>query len=247
MSIKNNLKKDAGQYVAWRSRIRIYTGRGDDGTVGLISGERVSKSNERIDAFGDIDELSSALGVLRAGVADDAMETDIPLRRIQSDLLKIGTFLAAWRNLPLLGHVERIGDEDIRFIESSIDVIEEILPDLKGFLLSAGHPSAASAHLARSICHRAERKVVRLSVELKVGRPPRQLKSYHGLPQSPIRLPVCPRPLLQPSRKGAGRYLYDLREIRITRRSSHLVSSSLFISPICFFTPAYPSSIACST
>lgn len=156
--------------------MKIYTGRGDDGTAALLSGERVPKSHERIDALGDIDELSSALGVLRAGLAGNTIETDSQLRRIQSDLLKIGTQLAAWRDIPVLDRLEKIGDEDICFLESSIDAIEEVLPELKGFLLSAGHPSAAWAHFARSICRRAERKVVRLSVELKVGRPPQQVR-----------------------------------------------------------------------
>jgi cob(I)alamin adenosyltransferase len=156
--------------------MKIYTGRGDDGTAGLLSGERVPKSHERIDAFGDIDELSSALGVLRAGLTGGALETDAVLRRIQSDLLKIGACLAAWRDAPVLERLEKIDDDDVRFIETSIDALEAVLPRLKGFLLSTGHPSAAWAHFARSVCRRAERKVVGLSVELKVGRPPRQLR-----------------------------------------------------------------------
>jgi cob(I)alamin adenosyltransferase len=156
--------------------MKIYTGRGDDGTAGLLSGERVPKSHERIDAFGDIDELSSALGVLRAGLTGEVHETDDDLRRIQSDLLKIGACLAAWRDAPVLERLEKIGDLDIRFLESAIDAIEVVLPRLTGFMLSTGHPSAAWAHFARSVCRRAERKVVGLSVEIKVGRPPRQLR-----------------------------------------------------------------------
>lgn len=156
--------------------MKIYTGRGDDGTAGLLSGERVPKSHERIEAFGDIDELSSALGVLRAGLNGQNAQIDAALRRIQADLLKIGACLAAWRDAPVLERLEKIGDEDIRFLETAIDDTDGLLPQLKGFLLSAGNPSAAWAHFARSVCRRAERRVVALSVELKVGRPPRQLR-----------------------------------------------------------------------
>jgi len=156
--------------------MKIYTGRGDDGTAGLLSGERVPKSHERIDAFGTVDELSSALGVLRAGLTGDDPETGNQLRRIQSDLMKVGAWLAAWRDAPVLEKLAGITDEDIRFLEASIDSLEEFLPALKGFLLTGGHPSAAWAHFARSICRRAERKVVGLSVELKVGRPVKQIK-----------------------------------------------------------------------
>ena len=123
--------------------MKIYTGRGDDGTAGLLSGERVPKSHERIDAFGTVDELSSALGVLRAGLTGDDPETGNQLRRIQSDLMKVGAWLAAWRDAPVLEKLAGITDEDIRFLEASIDSLEEFLPALKGFLLTGGHPSAA--------------------------------------------------------------------------------------------------------
>jgi len=156
--------------------MKIYTGRGDDGTAGLLSSERVPKNHERIDAFGDIDELSSTLGVLRAGLTKDTLEAGSQIRRIQSDLMKIGACLSAWRDAPILERLEKIGEDDIRFLETSIDTIEAILPPLTGFLLYGGHPTAAWANFARSVCRRAERKVVGLSIEIKVGRPPRQIK-----------------------------------------------------------------------
>jgi len=156
--------------------MKIYTGKGDDGTAGLLSNERVPKNHERINAFGDIDELGSVLGVLRTSLTKDTIEAENQIRRIQSDLLKIGACLSAWRNDAILSRLEKIADEDIRFLETSIDSIEEVLPKLKGFLLSGGHPSAAWAHFARAVCRRAERKVVGLSIELSFGRPAKQIK-----------------------------------------------------------------------
>jgi cob(I)alamin adenosyltransferase len=156
--------------------MKIYTGKGDDGNAGLLSGERVPKSHERVDAFGDIDELSSALGVLRGSLTKKMIKTDRQIRRIQSDLMDIGACLSAWRYAPILDSLKRIGDDEIRFLETSIDSIQETLPELKGFLLPSGHPSATWAHFARAVCRRAERKVVGLSIELRVGRPPRQVK-----------------------------------------------------------------------
>ena len=156
--------------------MKVYTGRGDDGSAGLLSGERVPKSHERIDAVGHIDELCSAIGVIRAGLNEDDADTDVKLRRIQSDLLNIGSCLAAWRNTPAFECVVQIGDEDIRFLESSIDELQDTLPELKGFLLPGGYPAAAWTHFARAVCRRTERKVVALSEEMRVGRPPRQLR-----------------------------------------------------------------------
>lgn len=156
--------------------MKIYTGKGDQGYAGLLSGERVPKNHERIMALGDIDELSSALGVLRTGLTEETMEAGKHIRHIQSDLIIIGAYLSAWRDAPILDKLQKIGDEDIRFLETSIDTIEQILPELKGFLLPAGNPSAVFAHFARSICRRAERRVVGLSIELIVGRPPKLIK-----------------------------------------------------------------------
>lgn len=154
----------------------IYTGRGDDGTTGLLSDERVPKNHERINAFGDIDELNAALGVLRSSLTEGAREPDTQIRRIQSDLLKIGACLSTWRDSPILERLEKINDTDIRFMEAAIDTLENELPQLKGFLIYGGHPSASWSNFARAVCRRAERKVVGLSVELKVGRPPRHMK-----------------------------------------------------------------------
>ncbi|MBU0973523.1 MAG: cob(I)yrinic acid a,c-diamide adenosyltransferase [Proteobacteria bacterium] len=156
--------------------MKLYTGRGDDGNAGLLSGERVPKSHERIDALGDIDELGSALGIFRAGLTRETQAAGRHIRRIQSDLMNIGACLSAWRDAPILDRLKKINEADIQFLETSIDSIQELLPELKGFVLPGGHPSEAWAHFARSVCRRAERKIAALSIELKVGRPPKQIK-----------------------------------------------------------------------
>lgn len=154
----------------------IYTGRGDDGTTGLLSDERVPKNHERIDAFGDVDELNAALGVLRSSLAEDVQGPDRQIGQIQSDLLKIGAYLSAWRDSPILDRLEKINDADIRFLETAIDSLEDELVQLNGFLIYGGHPSASWSNFARAVCRRAERKVVGLSIELRVGRPPKHMK-----------------------------------------------------------------------
>lgn len=156
--------------------MKIYTGRGDDGTAGLLSGERVPKSHERIDAIGDIDELSSALGLLRIYLPATYEEIGKEIRLIQSDLVNMGALIATWRDSPTLQGLKQIQEEHIRFLEAAIDRLDQKLPAIEHFILPDGHPSAAWAHFARTVCRRVERHVVRLSLEVKVGKPPKHLR-----------------------------------------------------------------------
>lgn len=156
--------------------MKIYTGRGDNGTAGLISGERILKSHDRIEALGDIDELISVLGLLRIYLTSDCKEKDDELRRIQTDLFDIGTLVATWRDSPAPSKCRQIGSEHIRWLESAIDYISSQVPVLEHFLLPFGHPTAVWAHFARTICRRAERHFVKLSVEAMVGKPPKLLR-----------------------------------------------------------------------
>lgn len=128
---------------------KIYTRTGDDGTTGLASGERIAKTDARVAAFGDVDELNSALGLLLA-------EPDVPepiaasLTRIQHELFEIGA------ELSLPGY-EKIGAEHVSALERDLDRLNEDLPPLKEFVLPGGTRAAALCHLARTICRRAER------------------------------------------------------------------------------------------
>ena len=156
--------------------MKIFTGKGDNGTTGLLSGERVLKSHERIDAIGDIDELTTTLGLLRVHLPKEDKEVGKEIRQIQSDLFIIGALISTWRDSPTVQNLKQIDKEHIDFLEAAIDRINEKLPTLDHFILPDGHPSAAWAHFARTVCRRAERHVIRISVEVKVGNPPRVLR-----------------------------------------------------------------------
>lgn len=135
--------------------MKIYTKTGDAGETGLFGGPRVRKDHVRIDAFGTVDELNSHLGVVRA--APGAAGLDPLLRRVQCDLFELGAQLAT----PGDG-VERITTGHVEVLEREIDRHEETLPPLSSFILPAGTPLAVALHVARTVCRRAERRVVKL-------------------------------------------------------------------------------------
>lgn len=138
--------------------MKIYTKTGDMGSTGLFGGPRVSKDDDRIEAYGTVDELNAALGIARA--ADLPADIDEQLSNIQSELFSIGAELATPD--PDAFNVRIIGNEHIARLESEIDAHEASLQPLKHFILPAGSAAAAHLHLARSICRRAERRVVTL-------------------------------------------------------------------------------------
>ncbi len=140
--------------------MKIYTGTGDRGKTSLFSGQRISKSNERIEAYGDMDELNSIIGALIACFGPQRSEPVGELQQIQSDLFAISAILATTPDSPAMDTIAGIDPQRIRFLEESIDRMEEALPELKGFILPGGHPTAAWAHVARTVCRRTERRIV---------------------------------------------------------------------------------------
>ena len=140
--------------------MKVYTGTGDKGTTSLFSGERIEKDDERIDAYGNIDELNSILGGLIASISQDNIALLDELHIIQSELLHIGAWLATTPGSPATKHLKIITSESGKVLEQAIDKMDEDLPPLKGFILPGGHPSAAWAHIARTVCRRAERSVI---------------------------------------------------------------------------------------
>ena len=142
--------------------MKIYTGGGDRGKTSLFSGERVNKSDLRVEAYGDVDELNSLLGALVAFLPSGETTPLGEIQRIQSDLLHIGVWLAVTPGSPASSELPSITQEHAKGLEAAIDRLEEKLPALKDFLLPGGHVSAAWAHVARAVCRRAERHVVRL-------------------------------------------------------------------------------------
>lgn len=143
--------------------MKIYTQTGDQGKTSLLSGERVSKSHIRIKAYGSVDELNASLGVLKSFLPDGSDQTLLPLMEIQSDLFHMGALLAATPGSDVIGQLTPIGPGHIRRLEQMIDKMEDRLPELKAFILPGGHPAAAWAHVARTICRRAERDVIELA------------------------------------------------------------------------------------
>ncbi|MBN1935489.1 MAG: cob(I)yrinic acid a,c-diamide adenosyltransferase [Anaerolineae bacterium] len=140
----------------------IYTGTGDKGKTSLLSGERVSKADLRVEAYGDVDELNATLGALIASLSGSHAAPAPELQRIQADLFTIGAWLAATPGSPAAEMLVPLTPEYSRRIEKDIDRLEAELPRLTAFILPGGHPSAAWAHVARTVCRRAERHIVRL-------------------------------------------------------------------------------------
>ena len=141
--------------------VKIYTKTGDAGQTGLFDGTRVPKSNARVAAYGDIDELSAWLGLARASTADAEMGAWI--EQIQRDLFALGSRLAD-PSRRIAERVTKVGvsDDEVRRLEGWIDKLDADLPPLRRFILAGGTPAAATVHVARTVCRRAERAVVAL-------------------------------------------------------------------------------------
>jgi cob(I)alamin adenosyltransferase len=140
--------------------MRIYTRTGDTGETGLIGGQRVPKDDPRVEAYGTVDELNAVLGVAR-GYLRDQPELDALLERIQNELFDIGAELASPPERA--AQFQTIEERHITAMEEAIDRFEEELSPLRQFILPGGTQAAAYLHLARTVCRRAERQVVRLS------------------------------------------------------------------------------------
>jgi cob(I)alamin adenosyltransferase len=143
--------------------MKIYTGSGDRGKTSLFSGERVGKDNDRIEAYGDLDELNAVLGALAASLPETPPDRRAELQAIQSDLFCIGAWLATTPGAPAAASLPPVDPGRSVWLEGAIDRMEEDLSPLKTFILPGGHPSAAWAHVARTVCRRVERRVVRLA------------------------------------------------------------------------------------
>ncbi len=149
--------------------MKIYTKTGDGGETGLFGGDRVPKSHARVAAYGDVDETNAAIGVAAATAPAD-FETPL-FERLQRDLLTIGAELAT-PDPELLARTlagPPIGSADVQELERTIDRLDAPLPPLKNFILPGGAPKGAALHLARTICRRAERSIVRLSLDAKIS------------------------------------------------------------------------------
>ena len=139
--------------------MKIYTRTGDKGETGLFGSARISKDSPRVRAYGDIDELNSVLGLVRASTKDT--EIGMLLERLQRDLFAAGADLASPSKDS--NSVPRINQDMITGLEKTIDVLQERLPPLKVFILPGGGETGARLHFARSVARRAERNIITLS------------------------------------------------------------------------------------
>jgi cob(I)alamin adenosyltransferase len=166
---------------------RIYTRTGDDGTTGLADGSRINKDHARVEAMGDIDELNSALGLLLTEMLPDRVRER--LTSIQHRLFNLGGELA------IPGYAS-LSDHHVTQLEQWLDEENDVLPALKEFILPGGSRAASVCHLARTVCRRAERRLVTLAQFETVSTPGRHylnrlsdllfvlcrvLNRYHGV------------------------------------------------------------------
>ena len=170
--------------------MRIYTRTGDEGDTGLFGGGRVTKDDPRVEAYGEVDELNAVIGWARA--VEPMPRIDDVLLPIQRDLFSLGAILAT----PDLDKMHeqldkaRIDEARIAELERAIDAGEAELEPLRAFILPGGSPKSAALHVARTVCRRAERRVVHLQSLNKEDLPkqglPKQASSKQALPETVI-------------------------------------------------------------
>jgi cob(I)alamin adenosyltransferase len=148
--------------------MKIYTKTGDRGETGLFGGGRVGKDHPRVEAYGDVDELNALLGMARA--VEMMPRIDEVLVPIQRDLFGIGAILATPNLAKMRQQLEkaRIDDTRIAELELAIDEADRELEPLRSFILPGGTPKAAALHVARTVCRRAERRVVHLRHDTEI-------------------------------------------------------------------------------
>jgi cob(I)alamin adenosyltransferase len=157
--------------------VKIYTKTGDDGQTGLLGGHRVSKDDIRIEAYGTVDEFNAFLGVARA--ESPPSDVDAVLAGAQNCLFSIGAELATPE--PARQRTPPVTEESVRGLELAIDALEESLPPLRQFILPGGNRVVAALHAARSVCRRAERRVVTLSAGANVSLSPQTIQYLNRL------------------------------------------------------------------
>lgn len=153
---------------------KVYTKTGDNGTTSLVGGIRIGKADIRLEAYGTVDELNSHLGLLAALLPAD--DNNLPnsddrrtIEQIQSILFNVGTHLATDLSQTPLYPSARLPEGATKQLEKEIDRTLSLLPEAQGFVLPGGTPAAAQAHVCRTVCRRAERRVVALAAEAEVG------------------------------------------------------------------------------
>jgi len=148
--------------------MKIYTRKGDKGKTTLAGGTPVKKTHGRIEAYGAVDELIAHVALLRDLVSGDELQSF--LLRVEDRLMTCAAILATeCEECPF--KVPQLQDNDITVLEKAIDAMENGLEPLRSFVLPGGHPASSQCHVARTVCRRTERQIIRLSDELFVPEP----------------------------------------------------------------------------
>ena len=147
---------------------KVYTRHGDGGETSLVGGVRIKKSDIRIEAYGTVDELSAHLGLLVALLPEG--EERVTVIRIQNNLFNVCTHLATDQSQTPLYPSAHLAEGETEFLEAEVDRMMQLLPERQGFILPGGTQAAAQAHVARTVCRRAERRIAALAEVAKVGK-----------------------------------------------------------------------------
>jgi len=145
---------------------KIYTKKGDTGQTSLVGGTRVPKYHDRIEAYGTIDELNSFVGLLKDQIGTVNSYFSV-LDKIQKDLF-VAESIVATEKSDLLKALPKLYKEDVQFLENEIDKMNEHLPLLTNFILPCGHPIVSQTHVARCVCRRAERTILKAAINHEV-------------------------------------------------------------------------------
>jgi cob(I)alamin adenosyltransferase len=146
--------------------VKIYTKKGDDGTTGLLGGVRVPKHHARIEAYGNVDELNSWIGLLRDELQGTAYAAQ--LLEVQDRLFTAGSHLALDPSHQGKMQLPSLSDADVEVLEKAMDQMDAELEPMKNFVLPGGHPVVSHCHIARCVCRRSERSVTFLTEQSAV-------------------------------------------------------------------------------
>jgi cob(I)alamin adenosyltransferase len=146
---------------------KVYTRTGDDGTTGLGGGQRVPKDSPRIEAYGTVDELNSVIGAALAAGLD--IRLSATLQRIQNELFHLGSDLCFVEDDKSRFQIPQIEQRHVDALEQAMDHLTESLEPLRNFILPGGTAGAAQLHVARTVCRRAERRVMELGRDEGIG------------------------------------------------------------------------------
>lgn len=145
----------------------IYTKTGDKGTTSLVGGSRVSKDDARVEAYGTVDELNSHIGLLAEMMRQMEGGYYDELKAVQHNLFTMQTLLAT-EDSEIYSKLPQLAEEEVEMLERQIDILTDMLPKLQNFVIAGGNMTGAQCHVCRTVCRRAERRVVTLARQAHV-------------------------------------------------------------------------------